>query len=232
MVEAGVMCPAPTMNASDMLPFVVDSRFIPSGYEGDFLYIKNVGDKTGAACGSRATTTALGSCYAATYTPPLIGSAGFAAVVWQYPTNNFGMSPGYLIPPGATKVVFYAKGKNGGEVVSFAVGQDAPSVTTPCPDSVIVAAVPQTLTTTWTQYTIPLNSQTYAAGENSGFIWVAAPQSPADAGAALEGGAMPEGGGADATVTDAAASDAAAVEAGTPTGTPVSFFIDDIKWTM
>jgi hypothetical protein len=226
MAEAAATCPPPTMNASDTLPFVVDSRFIPSGYEGDYLFIKNVGDRTGAACGGRATTTALGSCYAVTYTPPLTGSAGYAAVVWQYPVNNFGASPGYLIPPGATQVAFYAKGKNGGEVVSFAVGQDGPPAV--CPDSVIIPAVPQTLTTTWTQYTIPLNGQTYGAGENSGFIWVAGPQSPADS------GAMPEGGGADATTAmdAAAASDAAPVDAGTPTGTPVSFYIDDIKWTM
>jgi hypothetical protein len=233
MAEAAAACGAPTMNASDKLPFPVDGHFIASGYEGDFGQIKNLGDGTGTACGgSRAPTEGgapVGNCWAVTYTPLLTGGLGWAGVAWQYPTNNWGASPGYLIPAGATQVVFSAKGKNGGEVASFGVGGVNPSTTSPCGDSVTTSLMNQVLTTTWTQYAIPLNGQPYSAGQIIGFSWstgVAA--NVPDAGTGTADAATTDAG---ASAPDATtASDAAAGDAAAPTGIPISFYIDNIRW--
>jgi hypothetical protein len=96
----------------------------------------------------------------------------FAAVVWQSGIQgayNFGVDPGVVLPPGATEASFWAKGVAGGEMVSFAVGS---SGTGPCTDSVIATAVTETLTTTWTKYTIPFPAGvTYTAGQVDGFSW-------------------------------------------------------------
>jgi hypothetical protein len=169
---------------SGSLPFTVDSKFIPSGYEGDYLNITQTGDTTGTACGGRAVTGAAGSCYKVVYTVPA-PTKGFAAVEWQANPAaigqlNFGTAPGVVPPPGATEASFYAKGAVGGEVVNFFVGAAG---TAPCTDSVITPNMsPVTLTTTWTQYTLPFSGQTYAAGQIVGFAWSTPAPTDADAG--------------------------------------------------
>jgi hypothetical protein len=157
------------------LPYVVDSDFLPSGYEGDIADITEAADKT--CGGARSSATAKGNCYTWTYAAPTPAVAGYAAVLWQYPVNNFGTVatvPGYPIPPGATKVSFWAKGKVGGEKVSFAVGQIP--ATAKCSDAIIVPLALETLTAAWVNYTIALPAQSYATGEITGFVWDAAAQ--------------------------------------------------------
>jgi hypothetical protein len=163
------------------LPFTVDSKFIPSGYIGDYLDIVQSGDTSGTICGGRAVTGAAGTCYKVVYTPPAPANKGYGGVEWQAdPASpgmlNFGTAPGVVPPAGATEASFYAKGAVGGEVVSFFVGSGG---TAPCTDSVITpSTAPVTLTTTWTRYTLPFSGQTYTNGQVVGFGW----STPAPAG--------------------------------------------------
>jgi hypothetical protein len=112
-----------------------------------------------------------------TTTPDAGQGKGWSGVVWQYPVNNWGGAPGYLIPPGATKVTFYARGATGTESVSFNVGGigfgGIPTPSAPCVDTVQGSVPKTTLSTTWTQYTIDITGQTYAGGVLNGFSWVA-----------------------------------------------------------
>lgn len=95
------------------------------------------------------------------------------------PTANWGTIPnaGYDLT-GATALQFWARGVNGGEVVhffAFGVGNTVPPYE-PYPDSSLTTLKidpgPQTLSTTWTQYQIPLNGLDihYVLG---GFAWEA-----------------------------------------------------------
>lgn len=195
-------CYPPQANTAT-LPFAVDSQYIASGYEGDTKLILQSTDKT--CGGARAMAPNVGTCHTFTYDYGGDGGAGdgWAGVVWQYPTNNWGSSAGYLIPPGATQVTFYAKGMVGGEMVGFGAGGlggggDA------CQDTVTgtLATSPVALTTTWTQYTLTLGptggatSVTYTNGVIGGFGWNAAGSSQAGAGGSI------------------------------------TFYIDNIEWTM
>src|SRR6202020_3363662 len=107
---------------------------------------------------------------------------GWAGVVWQYPANNWGTSPGLAVPAGATAVTFYARGGSGQEKVAFDVGGIGPaSATAPCADGVTGTLAKTTLSSTWTQYVIPLNGP-YPGGVIAGFTWIgAAADGPADA---------------------------------------------------
>ncbi len=221
------MCPAPTVG-TDVLPFAVDSKFVASGYEGDAVGLApnpgaiSMPTKMGdATCnGMPRGGNGLGTCHTVIYTPlapstpigyPMGATAmGWAGVAWQYPVNNWGTSPGYVIPAGATKVSFYAMGAVGGESVSFWAGSIAPGGTL-CSDPFMSGANPTTmvtLTNAWTQYTMPITGA-YASGVLTAFGYSLANQQVAgatDAGA-TEGGA--DGGSGYATVT---------------------FYVDDIEW--
>lgn len=232
---AGPMCVPASADAgspayllpSGPLPFVVDKSFFASGYEGDTGQIhsglgltKNDAGMTDSTCGGdRSSANALGSCYKWTYDNIAAGIAlndagakaqGFGAVEYQSlsPSMNYsanwGTSPGVVIPPGATMVSFWAKGAVGGELVGFGVGQVKGAL---CNDAIIVADANETLTTTWTHYTIALPAgQSYASGQIIAFNWVAAYQGPS----AGDGG-------------NGAGSDAGA-------SSPITFFLDDMEW--
>jgi hypothetical protein len=169
---------APAANSST-LPFAVDSKgaFVPSGYEGDYPSVVMPADTT--CGGNRSSTTALGACHTVNYntTPDAGIGKGWAGVVWQYPANNWGTATGYLIPPGATTVSFWARGATGTESVSFNVGGigygGIPSATNPCEDTVTGSLAKSTLSTTWTHYNIPIPDATYSGGVLNGFSWVA-----------------------------------------------------------
>jgi hypothetical protein len=198
-------CPAPAPN-TDTLPFAIDftGKFIPSGYEGDWAAISMPNDPT--CGGNRSSPNAKGNCHPVTYTPLVAGSGttpqGWAGVLWQHPVNNWGMLPGYAIPAGASKVSFWARGASGGESLTFLVGGTGGG-TNPCADTVSRSIPKMSLTTAWTHYTIPLQSQTYAGGVLAAFGFVLA-----------------------------AADQPATPDAGSPDGGPhsTSFFIDDIEW--
>ncbi len=130
--------------------------FVSTGWMGD--YGKIVVPEAG--CPDRAPG-ATGDCEAFTYTPDGAG-LGWAGVVWQYPADNWGdIAPG-LCAEGPTRITFWAKGAEGGEVVEFAGGGTELGDTT--------------LTDEWTQYEFNIaaviyNTQGDLGGIVSGFLW-------------------------------------------------------------
>jgi hypothetical protein len=175
------MCSPPVANSAT-LPFAVDSTpgFVASGYEGDLSFVKEAADKT---CGANRApaTPLLGKCHTFTYSLGYDGGVGWAGVVWQFPTNNWGAKPGFLIPPGATKVTFWVRGMTGMESVSFSAGgigyQGVATAADPCADTVDGKVAAMTLPTTWTKVTITLTGTntpvSYSGGVISGFSWLA-----------------------------------------------------------
>jgi len=166
-----------TMPSASMLPFVVDTVFVSSGFMGDGAMAGTItmtpaktGDSTDCN-GKRASSTASGSCHVVVYAPPASGGMGWGGVYWQYPANNWGMKPGYAIPAGAKKVTFQAKGAKGGEKVTFLAGGiiDAGK---PYTDSVKATAM-VVLTADWAPYTIDLSGQSYTQ-VLGGFGWTMA----------------------------------------------------------
>ena len=156
------------------LPFVVDTVFVSSGFMGDGNMagpITMVPAKTGDSTdcnGMRASTTASGSCHVITYAPPASGGMGRGGVYWQYPANNWGTKAGFAVPAGAKKVSFQAKGKVGGEKVTFLAGGIMSAGMT-YTDSVKATAT-VTLTSSWAPYTIDLSGQSYSQ-VLGGFGW-------------------------------------------------------------
>jgi len=47
---------------------------------------------------------------------------GWVGVAWQHPANDWGKQPGGFDLTGANKLTFWARGKEGGEVIDFGVG--------------------------------------------------------------------------------------------------------------
>jgi hypothetical protein len=147
------------------LPFVVDSVYAPTGMFGTGT------TTTSSACTvARSSPTPKGNCHTATYTPTAGGA--FAGVFWQ-DNFNWGTQGGYSIPPGATKITFFARGNAGGETVSFIAGYSgAATPATPCTDTIRADSMPLVLTTTWTAYTLALTG-TYPDGVLGAFGWEA-----------------------------------------------------------
>jgi hypothetical protein len=93
----------------------VDDYFYPSGWMGDGekgTQSIELNDKWKENCHSDPT------CVRVVYRP---GAKGWAGVYWQYPDSNWGDKPGRRIE-GATRVVFWARGERGGELVEFKTG--------------------------------------------------------------------------------------------------------------
>jgi len=160
------------------LPFLLSDEFKPSGYMGDsqsdFNGIAMSRDATD--CKTPRTPDAAGDCYTVKWTPTMITGApsAWVGVYWQYPANNWGGQTGLAVEPGATKVTFYAAGAKGGESLIFTVGgvnSKNPDPSLPNQDS-FTATFEATLTTDWTQYTVPLNGAKYT-DVIGGFSWVA-----------------------------------------------------------
>jgi hypothetical protein len=83
------------------------------------------------------------------------GSFGWAAVAWQDPPNNWGDQDGGFDLRGAAALELYARGKYGGEKVSFGVGlleKDRAH-----PDSAIAKVEGIVLTREWRLYRVPLD---------------------------------------------------------------------------
>jgi hypothetical protein len=165
------------MMATGSLPFVVDDRYVASGFMGDtgdiVMIPAKLGDNTDCNA-QRSSATARGTCHQVKYTP--LGASKWAGVFWQSPANNWGDKPGYSIPGGATKVTFQARGAKGGEKVSFQVG----GITGKAYQDGLKASLVVTLTPTWAPYSIDISSQAYGQ-VLGGFCWTMA---AADAGAA------------------------------------------------
>ena len=160
------------------LPFAVDELFVSSGYMGDAMVdptaVVMLPAKPGddATCGDdRSSVLAKGSCHQVTYHPSSVsGAPGWAGVFWQANVNDWGAMPGESVQPGATRVVFSAKGKVGGEAVTFGVG-GINSAGMPHHDSFDQQIV-VTLTNQWKEYEISLSAVSYTE-VLGGFRWTA-----------------------------------------------------------
>ncbi len=92
----------------------------------------------------------------------------WVGVAWQHPANDWGELPGGYDLTGATKLTFWARGKDGGETVSFGVGllgSDKPHS-----DSVNSKRKEVKLKTQWRQYSIDLGKEDLSRVK-TGFVW-------------------------------------------------------------
>ncbi len=160
--------PAEQTEAKEFKEFVVyrDKRYvknhyISSGWMGDVGDIKfNDNCKDNPQSGY--------TCIEVGYTGNCSQNAGWAGVYWQNPANNWGMIKGGYDLTGAKKLTFWARGKEGGEVISeFKMG----GITGEYSDSDSASIGPVELTNSWKQYTIDLEGMdlSYISG---GFCWV------------------------------------------------------------
>ncbi|MDE1921411.1 MAG: hypothetical protein KGJ09_05865 [Candidatus Omnitrophica bacterium] len=94
---------------------------------------------------------------------------GWAGVFWLSPANNWGDEKGGYNLTGAKKLVFWARGEKGGEVVTFKMG--GVGMGHQYPDSDSASSGPITLTKDWKKYSIDLAGKdlSYISG---GFAWV------------------------------------------------------------
>ncbi len=118
-------------------------NFALSGFMGDITDVSAVGTYTNLLVAGRAAMKVK-------YIPA--GHNGWAGAVWQNPANNWGTFDGGYNLGGATKLMFWARGEKGGEVVEFTVGGAAANF----PDSDQFSTGPILLDREWTEYTLPL----------------------------------------------------------------------------
>ena len=132
-------------------PFVVNGYYIPSGFMGDYTHLTlNAQSKENCQVGP--------TCMKFEYKPrSLPSNPDWVGVYWQSPEHNFGEQPGRKLE-GVTKLIFQARGAEGGELVSFKVGGIHGKK---YEDSLEVAMDPSPvkLTSHWQQYEIDLRKQ-------------------------------------------------------------------------
>jgi hypothetical protein len=112
-------------------PFAISDYYAPSGAMGDGATPGNLIIETGVGCKDRPAN-ARGSCYRfqyvanSSYTTPINKSTGvcnWAGLAFQYPDNNWGTSPGLLVPVSKlTKLTFKVAVAAGTELVNFQMG--------------------------------------------------------------------------------------------------------------
>ena len=160
------------------LPFDVSDHYAPTGFMGDGIVAGSITMTTAlTVCAGEPAAAMTGTCYGVTYQPqPIVAPAPstWGGVYWQFPDNNWGTVQPQTIASGAKDISFFAKGKVGGESVTFQAGGiiNAVSAATPYTDSFMVNET-YILTTTWTKYTLSMTGQAYAGGVLGGFAWVA-----------------------------------------------------------
>ena len=128
------------------------NHFIPSGWMGDYGDLKFDDQSSQAASGTTSIKI--------TYTAKRSQGQGWAGIYWQSSQNNWGTKKTGLDLTGFNKLVFKAKGQNGGEVITVAkVGgiTNSPSgEKLPFPDSSTVEIGPIKLSKDWQEYYINL----------------------------------------------------------------------------
>lgn len=101
--------------AGTSLPIWVDGPFNPTGWMGD----AQRGAMSVSDC-PRATNFCSGVCRRFEVSR---GNEGWSGVVWHHPEGNWeGTEPGVRMPEGARSVKFMAWGEEGGESITFGVG--------------------------------------------------------------------------------------------------------------
>jgi hypothetical protein len=100
------------------------------------------------------------------------GGDTFAGIAWQSPANDWGDQPGGFNLKGATKLTFWARGEDGGEVVGFKLGILGSDKKYHDSDHAELADV--TLTKDWKQYSIDLSGKDLSCIK-TGFVWTVGP---------------------------------------------------------
>ena len=157
----------PTQSVALTPPVDVSKMFIAAGFMGDgergkqYVQVRPVvGEKP-------RTGDVDGMCIKVSYQA---GAVGWAGVYWQHPPNNWGDAPGRSIR-GSTKIVFWAAGQKGGEIVEFKSGGIAAGGKK-YRDSYEVTLGSVALTKDWKQYEISLKGKDLSVVIGA-FAWVA-----------------------------------------------------------
>lgn len=133
-----------------------DNRFIPSGWMGDYGDLK-FNDQSQESPVSGAT------CLKITYTAQRSGGQGWAGIYWQSASNNWGDKQTGFDLTGFNKISFWARGKDGGEVITIVkVGgiQATPAGDAVAfPDTVNKEIGPLRLSKEWQKYEINLEGK-------------------------------------------------------------------------
>lgn len=133
------------------------NHFIPSGWMGDYNDLK-FNDQAMETPHSGTT------CMSIAYSAKKAQGQGWAGIYWQSSENNWGTNDtGYDLSD-FNKLVFYARGKEGGEVITIAkvggiIENPATGEPYPFPDSTNTEYGPIRLTKDWQEYTINLTNK-------------------------------------------------------------------------
>jgi hypothetical protein len=129
-------------------PFDVDQKFVPSGWMGDgregekYLSYNSVFRGRPRPGNTNGLTTRIA------YTA---GPQRWAGIYWQFPESNWGERSGRRIS-GAKRIVFWAAGETGREVVEFKAG----GIRGRYSDSFEKSLGKVSLSQRWKQYSMPL----------------------------------------------------------------------------
>jgi Thaumatin family len=182
-VDAG---PPPVVTGPVALPLVVTTYFPNRGWFGDgaisSLFRTGVITETpGAGLCAARPPGARGLCIQVKYTPPpgyappagaFVGSYMLTTLAASHTDRdvnavvgspNWGIEPGLMVAPGATRVSLFAASDQPGVKVFFKAGTGL--------DSAALPETPAPLTSTWTQYQLPLAGLEVGAGLIGGFAW-------------------------------------------------------------
>ncbi|MFC1546633.1 hypothetical protein ACFL4O_02830 [bacterium] len=147
----------------------VDNNFIPTGWMGDYGDIKLT---TKCFIKPKKGMTCIKIYYSAKQTQGI----GWAGVYWQHPAHNWGDKKEGFDLSEAKKLIFYARGDRGGEIIDiFKVG----GIKGQFPDSTESSIGPIMLTKKWKKYIINLKGKnlSHIIG---GFAWVATTETNPD----------------------------------------------------
>ncbi len=134
-----------------------EALWVPSGYMGETSAIEMDAE-------SKDSPHSGATCLKVAYTK----SEGWGGVVWQHPANDWGSEPGGFDVSGASKLTFWARGADGGEIIKFGfgvIGADKPYADTAKKELKV------TLTKAWTEYTIDVSGLNLSRVK-TGFMWV------------------------------------------------------------
>jgi len=154
----------PTAQPAMEMPFYVygdnGGNFISSGWMGDYQSLQ-----VDEYCTENPAEGEY--CMRITYNVATSKKV-WAGIYWQNPANNWGDKEGGYNLSNAEKLVFWARGENGGENVNFKLG----GISGRYPDSAYAVLGTVSLSTEWKQYEIDLSGHdlSYISG---GFVWVA-----------------------------------------------------------
>jgi hypothetical protein len=152
------------------LPLAVTDEYTLTGYfselGGGDQWSALYESSTPGACPTRAGD-ALGDCLAVTYDRDPDGDGtgpAWSGYYWLGP-GGWGAGTGFAMPPGATRVSFWAWGESGGEVFEFKAGCGG------CQDAFELSTGDVILDTTPTEYIIDLSGQPAYGDVVGAFAW-------------------------------------------------------------